>query len=243
MIDTTKRIILWAVPRSVSTAFERIFLERDDTHVIHEPFSFSYYFSTERFNDRFLQDAPREDYAYQPMLESLFQENGKPITFIKDMPHHTKGIQDWSVFSKLQNTFLIRSPEEALSSLYKMMPDFTEEETGYKAQFELFHFVTKKLGQKPVVVDATDFRNSPDIIMKKYCQSIGIPFDETHLTWEQKKITKWETWKDWHKDAENSTGIKVPEKKDYSGLPQFILDLIQNYLPLYEEMYQQRIQM
>jgi sulfotransferase family protein len=37
-----KPVALWAVPRSMSTAFERVFVERDDFEGIHEPFSASY---------------------------------------------------------------------------------------------------------------------------------------------------------------------------------------------------------
>lgn len=37
-----KPIALWAVPRSISTAFERVFVERDDFEVLHEPFGDSY---------------------------------------------------------------------------------------------------------------------------------------------------------------------------------------------------------
>ena len=43
MTDKVKPIALWAVPRSISTAFERVFVERDDFEVLHEPFSASYY--------------------------------------------------------------------------------------------------------------------------------------------------------------------------------------------------------
>jgi hypothetical protein len=41
------------VPRSVSTALERVFVERGDFKVFHEPFSVSYYYSPERRSDRF----------------------------------------------------------------------------------------------------------------------------------------------------------------------------------------------
>jgi hypothetical protein len=34
-----KPVALWSVPRSISTAFERVFVERDDFEVLHEPFS------------------------------------------------------------------------------------------------------------------------------------------------------------------------------------------------------------
>ena len=40
----SKPVALWAVPRSISTAFERVFVERDDFEVLHEPFSAAYYY-------------------------------------------------------------------------------------------------------------------------------------------------------------------------------------------------------
>jgi hypothetical protein len=42
-VTQSKPVALWAVPRSISTAFERVFVERDDFEVLHEPFSASYY--------------------------------------------------------------------------------------------------------------------------------------------------------------------------------------------------------
>ena len=35
--------MLWAHPRSVSTAFERVMRERGDVTVFHEPFMYHYY--------------------------------------------------------------------------------------------------------------------------------------------------------------------------------------------------------
>jgi hypothetical protein len=36
-------IPLWSIPRSVSTGFERMMMERGDFKVIHEPFSYFFY--------------------------------------------------------------------------------------------------------------------------------------------------------------------------------------------------------
>jgi hypothetical protein len=47
-----KPVALWAVPRSISTAFERVFVERDDFEVLHEPFSASYYYGEDRLSNR-----------------------------------------------------------------------------------------------------------------------------------------------------------------------------------------------
>jgi hypothetical protein len=58
-----KPIALWAVPRSLSTAFERVFVERDDLEVLHEPFSASYYYSEERLSDRYSDVEPQAQHT------------------------------------------------------------------------------------------------------------------------------------------------------------------------------------
>ena len=55
-MNDQKSIALWAVPRSISTAFERVFVERGDFKVFHEPFSASYYYSEERQSDRYANE-------------------------------------------------------------------------------------------------------------------------------------------------------------------------------------------
>ena len=66
-----KPIALWSVPRSLSTAFERVFVERGDFEVLHEPFSASYYYSTERRSDRFASEEPEAEYGYANVLARL----------------------------------------------------------------------------------------------------------------------------------------------------------------------------
>ena len=43
--DDTKRLFLWAVPRSISTAFFRAMMNRRRTKVLLEPYSRSYYYA------------------------------------------------------------------------------------------------------------------------------------------------------------------------------------------------------
>nr|WP_293108444.1 hypothetical protein [Okeania sp. SIO2F4] len=38
-----KIVVLWAHPRSLSTVFERIMMERGDFKIFHEPFAYVYY--------------------------------------------------------------------------------------------------------------------------------------------------------------------------------------------------------
>ena len=66
-----KPVALWSVPRSISTAFERVFVERDDFEVLHEPFSASYYYSEDRLSDRYADVDPEAERNYENVLASV----------------------------------------------------------------------------------------------------------------------------------------------------------------------------
>src|SRR5215216_4739762 len=72
-----KPIALWAVPRSISTAFERVFVEREDFEVLHEPFSASYYYSEDRLSDRYSDVGPEAEHIYENVLASILEPRGK----------------------------------------------------------------------------------------------------------------------------------------------------------------------
>lgn len=69
----SKPVGLWAVPRSVSTALERVFVERGDFKVFHEPFSASYYYSPERRSDRFAGMEAKEEYVLERILGLMLE--------------------------------------------------------------------------------------------------------------------------------------------------------------------------
>ena len=70
-MSNERPIALWAVPRSISTAFERVFIERGDFRVLHEPFSMSYYFSPERRSEHFDGEEIKEEYRYENVLSEV----------------------------------------------------------------------------------------------------------------------------------------------------------------------------
>lgn len=82
--------VLWTVPRSVSTSFERMMIERGDHTVFDEPFSRSYYYGPERRSDRFTESLPASsDSELLDMLEKAATE--RPV-FVKDMAYHALGV-------------------------------------------------------------------------------------------------------------------------------------------------------
>ncbi len=170
----TKPVALWSVPRSISTAFERIFVERDDFEVLHEPFSASYYHSEDRRSDRYADQAPDPEGNYDRVLARVFEPRDGRV-FLKDMAYQAKPLIDPGFVSQFVNTFIIRDPKYVLVSLYKMWPDFTQEEAGYDDLYRLFRLATRA-GEEPIVVDAMSFSENPARVLSVYCERLGIPF-------------------------------------------------------------------
>ncbi len=233
-----KPIALWATPRSISTAFERIFVEREDFKVFHEPFAASYYFSEDRRSDRYSEEEPKEEHRPEDVLSDILTENGKPV-FFKDMAYHAAGFMDQDFVEKFRNTFLIREPKEVLASFYKMWPDFTFEEAGYEQLYRFFQ-CSVETGQEPVVVEASDLASNTEATIAAYCHKLGIPHEPEALSWEQREVPEWEMWDEWHTAAQESTGIeKLPQKE--VKLSDELQETYENCLPYYKELHKYRL--
>ncbi len=234
-----KPVALWAVPRSISTAFERVFVERGDFKVFHEPFSASYYYSTERRSDRFADVEPKEEYCFTQVLARLLAPASEPV-FFKDMAYHVSGFVTPEFVARFRNTFIIREPRAVLASFSKFWPDFTFEEAGYEELHRLFGYAVE-LDQEPVVVDAADLSEDPEGIVAAYCERIDVPFVPEALTWEPREVPEWEMWDEWHEDAQKSTGIGKVSRREEIELSDELEELSRRCLPYYEAMYARRI--
>lgn len=228
-----KKIILWGVPRSVSTALERVFLERDDTVVFHEPFSPVFYYSKNRLSQRYSTVEPESKYEYQFIRNTILSNADAPILFIKELAFHLPTLTDHDFWREFTHTFIIRKPEIALPSQYKLLPDISFEEAGYVAIKNVFDKVVNDYQQTPIVIDGEELRRYPEAIIKQYCQLIDIPFQNT-LRWKRKTVTAWQTWSEWHKDALESTGIFPPSPKlEADKIPPRIHGMIEAAYPYY----------
>ncbi len=235
-----KPIALWAAPRSISTAFERIFVEREDFEVYHEPFAASYYFSEQRRSNRYPDEETKEEYLPENVLAEILAAKDKPV-FFKDMAYHTVGFRDQEFVERFQNTFLIRDPKQTLVSFYKMWPDFTLEEAGHEQLYKLFECAVEA-GQEPVVVDAAEFSANTESMMAAYCEKLDVPFDPEALSWEEREVPEWQAWDEWHTDAQESTSIEELPQKEVT-LPEELQEAYEHSLPYYEKLYDRRLRL
>lgn len=233
-MSQSKPIMLWSVPRSISTAFERVFVERDDFEVFHEPFSASYYYGEDRLSNRYADVEPDARYNYQAVLKSILESPAERV-FVKDMGYHAKGLMGPEFVSRFRNTFIVRDPKYVIASLHRMWPDFTLEETGFEQLYRLFRYAMAVDPEDVVVVDAMTFSENPVGVLATYCEHLGIPFQSDSLSWEAEEVPEWERWDGWHDQAQQSTGIKPAERKD-PELPKELQEAYDYCLPYYYQL-------
>jgi len=212
----TRIIALWAVPRSVSTPFERMFAERDDTTVVHEPFTECFYFSDGRASARY-GDAPGfAGYDGARAVEEIERAAAAgAVVFVKDLAFQAAPYVPRRFLASITSTFIVRHPLVVLGSLRRLKPDFTEAELGFLPLHELWTAATDLGGGPPVVVEGDAFRAEPARVARAYCERVGIEFDPTMLTWADGRIRPWlpherESQAKWHGTLERSRGILPP---------------------------------
>ena len=239
-----KIIPLWSVPRSVSTGFERMMMQRGDFKVIHEPFSYFFYAKEQAATAVGMQVDPNHPQDFDAILEMIKTEAQTSPVFFKDMSYHPISRVDEDFMQLFENTFIIRDPTITLISHYKMNPDFTFTEAGYDSMHKMFQMVLKQTDRIPAIVDAEDLIENPFSVVKGYCEITGIPFLPEALTWDAELKKEWKTWESWHIDAGKSTGfIKDMEPFDFTvnDVPR-LREMYEQCLPYYQELYQHRIQ-
>ena len=226
-------VVLWAVPRSASTAFERMMIERGDHHVVDEPFSAHYYFGAEKVSPRF--DAVEPASRPGEILAALEEAAERGPVFVKDMAYHVASFATPELLGRFRNAFMIREPLVATASLAAHWPDFTEEEAGFDALGALASMV-----EDPVVVDHDDLCRDPSGVVAAFCERVGIPFLPHALTWSAGMRSEWERWADWHGAVAASTGFAAAPSRhgDAGTRVREVADLC---LPIYERLHALRV--
>ena len=113
--------------------------------------------------------------------EIMLADHGTPVVFFKQMAHHLIEM-DRSFLSQCVNVLLVREPTEMLASLSVNLKEATLGDTGLESQVDLMEEILSE-GETPVVLDATTLRKNPRNALEKFCENIGISFDEAMLSW------------------------------------------------------------
>lgn len=235
-------------PRNLSTTLMYAFDSRGDTRVYDEPLYAHYLTHTNL-------DHPGREEVIRTMsndaasiIRSVFlqpsTDREKPFVFIKNMAHHLEGLDhDW--ITQLPTVFLIRDPEAIVRSFSKVMPNMTIKDIG----IQLEHSIWKQFEDSNLstcVLDSRYILEGPKPVLIKLCARLSIPFTERMLTWESGPRNADGCWaKYWYANVHRSTGIgqviKVDKDKPKDPLPLHLQVIVDQAIPLYQEMAAQAI--
>jgi hypothetical protein len=196
--------VLWSIPRSVSTSFERMVSERGDHAVFDEPFSRAYYFGPDRLSRRFAETIPHS--AYDEVLEEIEEAAAERPVFVKDMAYQAAPLLDEAFVGRLRNSFMVRHPAATLRSLERTWPDFTDDETGWEHLAVVADHL-EALGRELVVVEAETLCEDPAPVVADWCDRMGLEQRPDALTWEPGMRPEWELWEEWHSSTARTTGF------------------------------------
>lgn len=240
-------LALWCHPRTISTGVERIFIERGDFKVIHEPFAALYYVLEKRVEDHPHENVDRNaPMSYPDITSSMLRESEQTPVFFKDHAYQPFDhvIKDSEFLKRLTNTFLIREPEKTILSYAAMHPGINSEEIGIEMLYKLFMKVKELTNETPIVLSADELEENPDGVIRAYCDAVGIPFMSEAMRWEPgRHIEEWDSWKEWHVDATESAGIQKNMETFDFGLDDKpgLRDFYEHHMPFYQKLFDYRI--
>ncbi|MCH7813340.1 MAG: HAD family hydrolase [Planctomycetes bacterium] len=234
---------MWSGPRNLSTAMLRSWGNRPDTFVCDEPLYAHYLLETgldHPGRDEVIAQHEADWRKVAAWLTGPIPE-GKAIFYQKHMAHHLlPGIErDW--LDRLTHCFLIREPEEMLTSLIKHWPNPTLADTGLPQQVEITRFVQDRTGQTPPIIDARDVLEHPRVMLPRLCEAVGIDFCEGMLSWPPGGRKTDGIWaKHWYGAVEKSTGF-APYKRKGEKVPPRFSPLLADCVDCYQELHALRL--
>jgi len=249
--SASTRLIVWAPPRSRSTAFERSLSRHSQAMVMHELLTEPFLKEKNPGNYQKIIDGQAEQdvdescgSSYATALEVLtadFSNRGKPFFVSKELSCYFDDSQisdDWLL--RFKHVILVRDPLDALKSFYRVSVEGEEQssyfdvsEAGFQECFAILHRLNR-IGAECSAVDADiDLMKNPESTLRLVCDLVGVAFEPSMLEWEPKELKSWQKFRGWHEDASNSTGFHAIEKAPLQYPPE-VFDGAAKCRPYYE---------
>lgn len=240
-------IALWAHPRSVSTAFLRMMVERGDVTVVHEPLvlltdhgqvtvpAVDDGETTQGAQGRTV--TVRTPAALLAQLTRLGRQ--RPVFFKDTLEYHYQHLFDHpEQIASFTHTFIVREPARTIASHHAIKPELACHEIGYEHQYALFELVWEVTGRRPVVVSAERLLADPPAVVAAYCERVGLPYRPEALTWQPGERAEWRQNERWHRDASASHTFRAPERAyavTVDNDPR-LRGFYEHHLPYYERL-------
>lgn len=234
-------LILWSMPRSRSTAFFRMMVERGDMAVLHEPFSYLAEFGSTEVDGRQVR-------SERELIAALRESSERRPLFVKDTTdeRYAEVLADERFLTTdAVHTFLVRHPRETIPSYYKVNPRVACHQIGAEHLHEIHAAVTALTGEQPVTLDAADLVARPEAALRAYCERVGIPFRPEALAWQPGDRAEWRPSAAWHADVSRTTGFvrTASEPAVEVDADPVLRGYLAHQLPYYEKVRAARVRL
>lgn len=232
--------VLWSAPRSRSTAFERMMVERGDHQVVHEPFSHVVDFGACDVGSV----TPSDQFS---VMSALVDLSARGPVFVKDTTdfRYVDLLADKDFLRRCTHTFLIREPAAAIASHARLVLEPDRDEVGFAWLYEIHARVAEVTGEEPLVLHSDDLVRDPSGAVRAYCAAVGLTHVPSAMTWEPRMLPIWARSQRWHTSAARSTGFQGTPDGDQAvaavvGNPT-LEPLYRYHLPYYEKLHAHRL--
>jgi hypothetical protein len=238
-------IAMWSGPRNISTAMMRSWGNRSDTAVVDEPFYAYYLQRTGQEHPGAAEIIASGQTDWRSVVSRLTNPipSGEAVSIFyqKQMTHHLLPEVDLQWLGSVTNCFLIRDPREVIVSYMKRNGDPTAADVGFVQQARLFDWVCDHIGGTPPVIDAKDVLQSPERILRRLCQAVGVEFDDAMLAWPPGLRDTDGVWaKHWYDEVRRSTSFQPYQEKEET-VPERLRDVHAQCRESYDKLYQYRL--
>ncbi len=237
------RIAMWSGPRNISTAMMRAWGNRGDTLVVDEPFYAYYLKATGKQHPDAEEVIATGEIDWRKVVAQLTGAvpNDTSIFFQKQMTHHLLPEVDRQWLDEVTNCFLIRDPREVIASYIKKRENPALEDLGYVQQAEIFDFVRARTTSLPPVLDARDVLENPERMLRLLCDSVGVQFSESMLSWPQGLRETDGVWaKHWYGEVATTTSFR-PYRPRHDEVPERFTKIYERCRECYERLYEWRL--
>ncbi len=241
------KIAMWSGPRNISTAMMRAWENRSDTVVVDEPLYGPYLATTGKKHAAYEDIRLVQGNDWRPIVKGLTEKTPEEagestqIYYQKHMTHHITPDVELNFVDQLRNAFLLRHPNDVLSSYLRKHHRATPEDLGFPQQLKLFNWIKQRTGTTPPILESKDVLMDPEGMLTKLCSALDVPFVTDMLSWPKGYRDSDGIWAEhWYNRVIESTGFAAykPKENKLSQAEQRIADAC---LPYFETLLEHKI--
>ncbi len=232
------KIACWSGPRNISTALMRSWSSRKDTFVSDEPFYAFYLKKSRKKHPMYKEIISSYPNSFTKVLNSITKKipQSKSIWYQKHMAHHLFDLEKLNWVENFHNCILLRDPISVINSytVKNRLNDILE--LGFLQQYKLINYLQKK-DIDFVVIDSNKLIENPEKILKKWCFKLGIEFDNSMLSWENKIYSTDGIWaKHWYDSVIKTNRFIKSNNKNKKVINEMYQDIYFECQEYYQNM-------